>query len=260
LIDPQWAQGALLDPDAAREHITLGDVSENDVLIVISQSCDVVHVSYESEPDVELHVGRPIDAINGNNSFGKNPRTIDLDTTIDGKQRMLRILAHERKKIPRQALENIKPIGTIPDDDTYHLAKWTGNRYTRPALPDAFNKRRDKVKEAIAKLAKRDAKEVLGFYVALKTFDELPDGTDYEIFVLGVAPTVIANDHERFKKVISVTTAIANLLASCPGITVIEHEARSAANTSLDDIRYFKRLDLDYISERDGGEKPVEPA
>ncbi len=227
---------------------------------MISQSCDVVHVSYESEPYVELHVGRVIDAIDGNNAFGKNPRTIDLETTVNGKPRMIRILAHERKKIPRQTLENIKPIGAIPEDETYRLAKWTGNRYTRPALPDAFNERRAKVKEAIAKIAKKDGKEVLGFYVALKTFDELPDGTDYEIAVLGVAPTAIANDPESFKKVVSVTTAVANLLATCPGITVIENEARSAANTSLDDVRYFKRLDLDYISERDGGEGPVEPA
>ena len=90
---------------------------------------------------------------------------------------------------------------------------------------------------------------------------QFPGATsDYEIAVLGVAPTAIANDPDGFKKVISVTTAVANLLATCPGINVIQHEARSAANTSLDDVRYFKRLDLDYISERDGGEEPVEPA
>ena len=100
-MDPQWVQGALLDPNDTRDHITAEEVAANNFLIVISQSCDVVCASYEIEPSVELHIGRPIEHIDGNNSFGKNPRVLDLETTIKDEPRTLRILDHQRKRIPR---------------------------------------------------------------------------------------------------------------------------------------------------------------
>ncbi len=257
MIDPQWAQGALLDPNATRDYITAEDVTENDVLIVISQSCDVVCTSYDLEPSLELHVGRPIEAVDGNNSFGKNPRALDFEPSINGNTRALRILNHERKRIPRQVLETALPMGLIQDGDIRMLAKWTANRYTRPALPDAFNERRASAKAAITKLIRRDAKDVAGFYVALNTFDELPDGTDYQIALMSITPKAIANDPKRFEKVVEVTKALEGLL-KLRGIAVVEAVARSAAEVSLEDIALFKRLEFDYISERDAGEHPVE--
>ena len=257
MIDPQWAQGALVEPNDTRDHITAEDVTANDVLIVVSQSCDVVCASYELEPSVELHIGRPIEEIDGNNSFGKNPRALDLETTINGKARALRILDHERKRIPRQTLEDLLPVGCMPDDDIRMVAKWTANRYTRPALPDAFNGRRASAKDAITKLIRRVDKVIEGFYVALNTFDELPDGTDYQAAFMSITPKGIADDVNRFPKVVEVTNAVAGLL-KVRGIAVVDVAARSASEVSLEDIAYYKRLEFDYISERHGGERPVE--
>lgn len=257
MIDPRWAQGALLEPNDARDHITQEDVTTNDVLIVISQSCDVVCGSFEIEPSVELHVGRPIEQIDGNNSFGKNPRVLDFETTINGNPRTLRILDYERKRIPRQILEDVLPIGAMPENDIRMVARWTANRYTRPALPDTFNERRSSAKSAITKLIRRDAKDVAGFYIALNTFDELPDGTEYQIAFMSITPKAIADDGNRFAKVVEVTKAVAALL-KVPGILVVDVVARSAAEVSLEDIGLYKRLEFDYISERYGGERPID--
>ena len=104
---------------------------------------------------------------------------------------------------------------------------------------------------------RKEAKDVSGFYVTLDTFEELPDGTDYRIGLLSVTPKAIADDPKRFAKVIEVTAALENLL-KVRGITVVEAIARSAADVSLEDIGYYKRLEFDYISERFGGERPQE--
>ena len=257
MIDSQWVQGALLEPSATRNYITEEDVSETDVLIVISQSCDIVCVSYDVEPFVELHVGHSIGEIDGNNAFGKSPRVLDFQTTVNGGDRKLRILDRERKRVPRQVLERAVPIGVMPEADVRMVSRWTANRYTRPALPDAFNARRAKAKDAITKLASRDAKDVTGFYIALNTFDELSEGTDYELALLSITRKTIADDAVRFAGVIKVTEGIGKLLND-HGIRVVDVIARSAANVSLEDIALYSRLELDHLSERNGGERPVE--
>ena len=89
MVDPEWVQGALLHPTACKSNDLDGlDLGDRDVLIVISQSCDILH---EDERHVEIHIGREIAEVDGNNTYRKNPRTLDLDTEIGGARRFLRI-------------------------------------------------------------------------------------------------------------------------------------------------------------------------
>lgn len=247
-------QGAVLPPTACKSGDLNGlDFADEDLLIVISQSCDIAS---DDEHDVEVHVARAIAAVDGNNTHRKNPRTLDLDTEIAGVRRLLRISQAERRRVPRKRLAKAEPAGVLPEPHVQMLARWTAARYTRPALPDAFNERRRAARERVAKAAKRGGVDVSGVYVALNSELELPDDEPYEIFVLGTVPHDVAVDPRRWKTACAAVNEIVEALRG-PGIVVVEADTRSEANVSLEDIKQFARLELDYMSER-GGIMPVE--
>jgi hypothetical protein len=115
LVDREWVQGALLNPDTCKSDDLDGlDLADGDVLIVISQSCDILS---DDERHVEIHVGREIPKVDGNNTYRKNPRTLDLDTEIDGARRVLRISQSDRKQIPRKRLAKSKRAGILREAD-----------------------------------------------------------------------------------------------------------------------------------------------
>jgi len=53
--------------------------TNNIVLIVSSQSCDIANNSIDVAPFIELSLGRIIEKINGNLAFNKNPRTLHTE-------------------------------------------------------------------------------------------------------------------------------------------------------------------------------------
>lgn len=255
MVDPEWVQGALLHSTACKSNDLDGlDLADGDVLIVISQSCDILN---DDERHVEIHVGREIANVDGNNTYRKNPRTLDLDTEIDGARRSLRISQADRKQIPRKRLAKAKRAGLLPEADIRLLARWTADRYTRPAFPDAFNERRRPSRDRIAKAAKRDGVDLSGIYIALETEAELLVEEPYNVFVLGVVPHNVATDTARWQIACAAVNEIVEALR-CPGIDVLDSETRSEANVSLEDIKQFFRLELDYISERGGTEPSVD--
>ena len=250
MSEPQWVQGALLDPSACEVKDLDGLTLEvGDVLIVITQSCDIAR---HDEQYVEVHVGRALDAVDGNNTHRKNPRTLDLDTEVNGTKRAIRILQSDRRKIPQTRLEKAPPIGLLPDADIRLLARWTAARYTRPALPDAFNRRRKASIEAIRKIASRSGVDLSGVWITLNSDAELPDGEDYEVFVLGTILHVAAIDVARRNVAFDATKEIAEALQRCIGIVVVDSETRSEKDVSIDEIKRFNGLELDHISERGG--------
>lgn len=241
-------QGALLSPQTCSDKDLDGlALAADDILVVISHSCDIAR---GDEPNVEVHVGRSVAEVDGNYTYRKNPRTLDLTSGIGGTRRPFRFSQTDRRPIPRARLLETRPIGTLSAADVELLARWTADRYTRPALPDAFNERRKPTRERIARAARRGGIDISGIYVALKPEAELPDGEAYEIAVLGIVPSETARASERWAKACAAVNAIVEAL-SCPGIKVVDSETRGEAAVSLEDIKQYIRLDLDYISERE---------
>jgi len=251
-------QGSLLSPkDCKTADLRELNLSANDVLIIISQSCDVVFQSLEEEPYVEIHVARAIDSVNGAYSHRKHPRLFDFEETIDGEVCCFRCVDRERTRIPRRRLSKAAPKATLSAKNTQMLAKWTASRYTRPALPDEFNSRLRSSAEKISKLAKRNGKFLSGVYIGFLDESELPGEEPYQIFLLGsVEPDVAAG--ENLYHAAACFESIRAEINSIDGIDVLDAEVRSEDRISLDEVNHMYRMPFDYLSERSGDVTPSE--
>jgi hypothetical protein len=246
-IDSAWEQGALLSP------ADLSDIppAQGEVFIIISQSCDVVYDSFDAEPLVEVHLARVISELNGGYTHGKHPRMIDLEETIDGKVRRYRICDADRQRLDRRLLQKATPLATLSPDVVRTLANWTSRRFVRPALPDEFNRRRKPVERKVSKIAARYAHDIAAFFVILNEDRELDPAEAYEIFLIGTVRAEIATDATRFQQAAKAVAELAEAL-NANGISVVEAMAKSEEQISLTDVRAMIRLELDYISVREG--------
>ena len=91
----QWSGVSSTDLASTLQSTTLAQAVaalDKDVrLLVVSQSCDLVHHSYESEPFAEAYLCEPLAADapeNGNLTAGKNPRELLVPFTLDGVARL----------------------------------------------------------------------------------------------------------------------------------------------------------------------------
>lgn len=242
-MSPTLCSEALLS-----EGIALGD---EDITIVVSQSCDVICESIAAEPFVDVQIGRPILVLDGNNTYGKNPRVIDFENGDSPDVRCYRCVDAERRRLDRKLLRGGLPVGALAPKTIRLLANWTGRRYTRPALPDEFNRRRKIVSQQVARIGREFAQEIASFYVVLNEDSELEPDESYVIFLIGTAMADVASDPAKFARA---TKAVALMAAALNGngISVVEALAKSEDDVSLTDVREMIRLDLDYISIRGG--------
>jgi hypothetical protein len=252
-VDPAWQQGSLVPHEIFALAAPAGteQLSEDDVVIVLSQSCDVVCDSAESEPFLDVLVGRAIQDLVGNNTFGKNPRVIDFEIVAEGRARKVRCHDAERLRLDRKVLQGAVPADRLAPSLTAMLANWTGRRYTRPALPDSFNRRRKPAANRVSKIAAQYALDVAAFYVVLNTERDLPEGEAYRVILIGTVMSDIAGDEARFGRAVEAVAKLAKAL-QCDGIEVIEAVAKSEDDVSLSDLRNMIRLELDYVSVRGG--------
>lgn len=91
-----WQQGSVLPDELTGEvRSSTGLETANPPLsVVLSQDCDLVHPSYETEPTVELIVGRLVDAADNNLRHGRNPRATNG----------LKYRSHAAARVPRCAV------------------------------------------------------------------------------------------------------------------------------------------------------------
>ena len=136
-----WRQGSVLATETSQQlPIPFPQpLADGDFALVISQSCDVVHPSYDLEPTVELLVARAIEdaAKDGNLAFGKNPRKIQFQLDEAEGSQLYEISIHDRLRVPRDILDEAPPSDqiTLDPDLVDLLARWVAKRYTRAALP-----------------------------------------------------------------------------------------------------------------------------
>jgi len=150
------------------------------------------------------------------------------------------------------------PLGALSAPIVQLLANWTGKRYTRPAFPDEFNRRRKACAQIVAKSARECAHDISSFYIILKQDRELLDDEMYEIILIGTVMANIATDPTRFGRAVNGVSAIAKAFTGS-GITVIEATTRSEDEVSLTDVRGMLRLDLNYVSVRENAGEELYP-
>ena len=230
-------------------------------LLVVSQSCDLVHLSYEAEPVAEAYVCEPLglgSEPDNNRTAGKNPRELHLPLSLDGEERWHRIQSGGRVLFPRHRLARIDPdlALSVPEPSIRILQRWLVNRVVRTAFPDIFNVRTEKALGKLEKRLKKHGGPLLGLYVNIKPWEELADDESYDVDFVGIVGENLALDQRTaLEKVLG---EIAAAYGGEAGIGCCDYRVEDEGEASLSLLNTHRSFPLDYLSLRDkpGGELP----
>lgn len=232
-------------------------------MVVLMQDCDLVHPSYEVEPNVEIMVGALIARADNGLRHGRNPRRLHLDFQRSGVPAVLAFSIHDRIIVPRSVLEDHAPHNSIrlARDERRLLCEWVAKRYVRAAFPDAFNERARAAHQKIEKELKRNGEHVTGLFLMIDPDQECATGQDYRIVLRVTSRSEAVADEKTELILVRLAKTIADALGSCAGIVVEDHQPVSEAEFTLEDLRFFKRWDWDYrsYSGEPGGELAPKP-
>jgi hypothetical protein len=220
--------------------------------VIISQDCDIATLPGK-EPEAECVLARPVATPNPSFVSGKNPRVLHIQLADES---FLEIdLRHRRGIAKEKLLEAQRSSLTLKSADVRLLSKWLGKRYSRPAFPDAFNRRLDKQQQRLSKLSKNEAAlDISALFVSLDHdfTEELPDETPYRVIVWIACPVEAYEDPKRRGSVEVLAGKFEETLRKCDGIEVLECEVRPHADITLADLDSFAKLDFDYRSADEG--------
>ena len=149
LRESGWRQGrfarhcdhrTLLDGSADRVPVSVPTPFR---LVMVTQDCDLVREP-DIEPWVELILCREVAKVEPLYLNGRNPRLLHLQPICSQEPApWLEISIHDRFRIAKEKLTGLSADETVrlEADAVRLLSRWIAKRYTRPAFPDAFNRR-----------------------------------------------------------------------------------------------------------------------
>ena len=186
-----WRQGALV---RVEDHRTLPQSIRDEMtararVLVVSQDCDLVHESYESEPKIEVILATAIERKqDGNLTHGKNPRQLQVPFDDNNAEVWFQCNAADRYFIKRDLLETITPADelSLTKRGGDVLVRWLVNRYQRAAFPDEFNRRLAPIQKRCERQLRKLGGDLIGICLRLNTQHELPDSRTYQIILFGV--------------------------------------------------------------------------
>lgn len=169
--DTPWRQGMFLSGEAAAAF----EIAQDGAIVVISHDCDLAQPP-ESEPEVEVLIGKFIEKLDGNYSHGKNTRTLHLECTAGSEPCFVAVTASNKRSLPKARTGTPSLAAFVPRDEIRMsprerrtLQLWLASRYHRSAFPDEFDRRlgdETGVKERLAKAFKES-----GTYISAMFFD-----------------------------------------------------------------------------------------
>lgn len=235
-------------------------LEEGEFFIVASQSCDVASNS-PIDPNVELIVATPVETLVGDFSFNKNPRklhtqfvqatnTDEVQTTV-----CVEVLAYRKLVVPKGAIAEESPCPTMRFEyrEGNSFSSWLGSRYTRKAMPSAFNNRIAKIdkKKKLRKIAGRLDEHLTGIYIRLSPDTEIEDGENYNVNLLGLLPVSFTGELSDVEKELESYTEILRKA----GFDV-EAVLRKEDEVSVAVVNSFSRFYYDDISFKSGANLP----
>jgi hypothetical protein len=253
-----WRQGRLLPVTRHAEvarHLSLAPLADDDAVIVISQSCDLVNDDLIEEPFAEILLAHPLPgSADGNYMYLRNPRRLHFHLQIDGQRRAYTAWIWDRYRLPREFLAQWRPDdtrGLLDQDEQNVLVSWLAARYERTALPDELQRRFKSRKDQIKKSAK-PLKEVSALFLECSDQEFSADEV-YRLRVKLVMPKKYYDQPDRRQAVEQMKMRLAAVLEQCPGIVLEEEpELVSELDFSLHDARILRRwTDFDYLSYQD---------
>jgi hypothetical protein len=241
-----WRSGSVIPNEMIGEFIchlvrpgkTSADVSVDDWVVVVSQTCDVVALKLEAEPFVEILHCKPVPKLRQQYKELRSTRILDFKPNRETHDSIV-LSAHavaDRYFIPRELLRAIVPDATrrLSRVATIRVMEWLALRYTRPAWPDDFVFRisplKDELEAALEPLSDDIAQVRVGIY---KVDRELIEDESYSVSVYFVVDEEVWEaDVEGRSKIYAAFAKFVTTLNCCKGIEVNEElsDVYSGAN------------------------------
>jgi hypothetical protein len=137
-----WRQGNLLTDEAFTALDLLHPKCPDDTIVVVAtHDCDLAQ-SPDSEPGVEVIIGRRIEKLDGNNTHAKSSRSLHIEFGGSVPQ-LAEFVVTEKRIIEKNALADFKPdeIYKLSPSNLSTFQSWLAARYRRSAFPDEFERR-----------------------------------------------------------------------------------------------------------------------
>jgi len=188
--DTPWRQGNVVPHDVA---VTLEllpqDALDSAVAIVISHDCDLAQPP-NTEPHVEMIVGRMVKSVDGNFTYAKNARRLHLTLSGGTSSLSLDLLATGKILFEKVRLADYEPLGAVrltPSEGVI-LQRWLAARYRRSAFPDEFDSRLEKtgVHERISKTLKAYGDMIAAVYFDVDQGRDVRKSGPDDVYTLGI--------------------------------------------------------------------------
>jgi hypothetical protein len=226
-------------------------ITDQDILVVVSQDCDIACADDNHDPLVEIAVCSPIDNPHPGSTFAYSARKIHFGTESGWFEAKVSNLIY----VPKGALlEQITPeyVSELPDITKKTIPQWRALRYRRTALPDAFNaKFKPLESDFTQKLDEVGRGYVRAVYIHLNSYQE-EESYEFELLALLSADT---SDEQVSMAVDIVEGVVAQLEASGAGSAKDGGDLTFAARAdqvSVNEIDQMVRVNFDSISLESG--------
>lgn len=271
--DTPWRQGHLLANDAIEalglQHPAVPDQT---LVVVASHDCDLAQTP-ESEPVVEVVIGRLVTDKNGTYTHAKNARKLHVDFVGAA------VLWAEFEITAKVAVDKVKLNEFAPradarlsNENQAILQMWLASRYRRSAFPDEFERRltkETKLAEKIAKAVKPHGELIAGVFFDVDEGDEITRNGADDTYTLDITILHAADpDFEKAEEAANnaakaIETAFKDKLLN-PTRKWQHIELRSCEPVSESVLTYqqfkvLKRWRLEHISLAAEPQQPVLP-
>ena len=253
-----WRQGAILGGPLAKlageyapRKLAVGSA---DLLVLTSHDCDIVNFSIDKEPVVEVLRMRAATAgkVDRQQSWGRNPRTLQLVIEACEAPVVLSCVAHDRWTIPRVLLLRESPARCLPDKERRLVAEWLAKRYIRAAFPMVFDQRWRSKQRDWQGLLKKYSEWMQGVYLRLSTLDELPANAPYQCHLILAVPYLKRGVAGWATKRTAIEEGVQAFWDQFkPGIECAGVEVLGTDEITLADIEPYQRFDADWVSFED---------
>lgn len=251
-----WRQASMIET----EKLTSEKNLDYNLALVVSHDCDI-HNSEEKEPFIEFVLGKITEKPNGSFKFGKNPRILHLQATLNGESVVLELSAPNKLSFKKAEIFGIEPNkGFIIDNNNVRiLQKWLSARYNRHAFPDSLvnRLRKGKISDFLEKYGQKNPHDIVGYWVSYQPNIELPDTKPYEIY-FNIVYLPDNADSERIANMIK--EELIKLFDSMDKkeLVLMNCGAWSSEEFTLEDLRKNVEYHLDYISNKSMGTKEID--
>jgi len=259
-----WQQGALICSSSFElselkpPHVS---ISETDLLLVITQTCDLINPSFEKEPVFEvLLLKRRLSQADRRCKDGQNPREIHMDIEYEECAGLYVAKPFERFFIDRTTIKSLTPMYFLSDAQRVTVVDWLAKRYKRIAFPDEFDSRWKPRKEKIKKIMHNELAMVKGVYLKIIPFKELSTEEEYKLEVILLMESTDFDNCELYEKCKRNGQKLEDEFNNCDGIGLQSIGPVSIAEISVEEFQDLVLWDYSYISYRtsDTHVQPVE--